>query len=149
MSKSDLERIEELLKDLKEELALRGGNPLPTLLTKKHAAKEFSVGKTKLAELIKAGVVLTVPFGGVDMVPRSEIERLSHVEPAKVALSPKQQRLAASLQKIREPEPGAKEAVLRVRGAKNPKPTQDRAALEEMLKADAAKRRAAAAAKRA
>lgn len=41
------------------------------------AAKKLGVGKTKLRQLIRDEVVLTVPLGAAKMVPASEITRLS------------------------------------------------------------------------
>lgn len=108
--------------------------PLP------EAAELLGVKMTKMYQLVKSGVVLTRPLGDSDMVPHSEIERLSHVDPPKM-LEPKQKRLAASLAKLREPVPGARESALRVRDSRRPRPTQDLAALEEALKARSKKKR--------
>lgn len=108
--------------------------PLP------EAAELLGVKMTKMYELVKSGVVMTRPLGDSDMVPHSEIERLSYCEPPKM-ITPKQKRLAASLSKLREPVPGARAVALRARDAKRPRPTQDLAALEAMLKADAKKRK--------
>lgn len=134
MSAVDLERIEALIMELKAELSRRGATPLPTLLTLKMAARELSVGMTKLRELVAANVVLTVPLGGRPMVPRSEIERLSKVGPPKPApLKGEAKRLAGSLAKLRAPMPGARELLLKVRNARNPRAegTQDSDALRK------------------
>lgn len=142
MSAKDLERIEGLLIEIKEELARRGATPLPTLLTMKAAAAQLSVGRTKMAELTKAGVVLTVDLDGRQMVPASEIVRLSQVARPKVTLSPKAMRLAKSLEKVRGPIPGAKDAVIAVRNAKRSRPgqSQDFSRLDALLKSKPKKR---------
>lgn len=143
MSVMDLERIEGLLFEIKEELARRGATPLPTLLTMKAAGTQLSVGRTKMAELTKSGVVLTVDLDGRQMVPASEIVRLSQVDRPKVALTPKAMRLAASLSKLKEPLPGAKEAAVRMRHARRPRAgqSQDFSELDGLLKARPKKKR--------
>ena len=121
----------ELLDGMVRELERRGARPLPTLLRLSDAARELSVGMTKMRELVKAHVVMSVQLGGRELVPRSEIERLSTVSPPKVALTGKAARLAASLAKVREPIPGAAAAAVSVRNAKRPRinGTQDSDAL--------------------
>ena len=107
---------------------VRGKIEEPLLFAFPAAARKLGIGKTKLRELVKSGVVVTVQLGGREMVPASEIARLAHVDPPKV-LPPQTRRLAASLAKLREPIPGAKEAALKVRDAKRPRPLQDSDAL--------------------
>ncbi len=135
MSKSDLERIEGLLIGIRTHLEEHAA-VLPALLTMKAAAKQLSVGMTKFRELVRANVVLTVDLDGRQMVPASEITRLSHVDRPKVTLTPKAQRLADSLKKVHEPIPGAKEAVISVRNAKRPRVghSQDFSELDTLLK---------------
>lgn len=135
MSAVDLERIEALIMELRQELLKRGATPLPTLLTLPMAARELSVGMTKLRELIASNVVLTVTELGREKVPRSEIERLSQVEPPKVALRGEAKRLAGSLAKLRGATLGAQALKLRVRDTKRPRSltggTQDSDALRK------------------
>lgn len=104
------------------------------------AAELLGVKMTKMRELVRSGVVMTRPLGEREMVPDSEIERLSYVDPPKM-ITPQQKRLATSIAKIREHVPAAKEAAIRARNAKRPRPTQDIEALEAMLKEDAKRRR--------
>ncbi len=136
MSDSGLERIEGLLKEIMAELRERGATPMPTLLTLKAAAGQLSIGMTKLRELVNAQVVMTTELGGRQMVPASEIARLSQVDRPRLTLTPKAQRLADSLKKVREPIAGAKEAAISVRNAKRPRATQlqDFSQLDALLK---------------
>ena len=139
LSESTEKRIEAQLTEIRRLLEKsvrlqRAMYPLP------EAAELLGVGMTKMRELVKSGVVMTVPLAGRDMVPNSEIERLSYAEPPKM-IEPKQRRLAASLAKLRHPESVAPGAALRMRNAKRPRPAQDLEALEAMLKADVKKRK--------
>lgn len=135
MSALELERVEDLLVQLRAELAERGSKPLPTLLKLEDAARELSVGMTKMRELVKRGVVLATREVGGWRVPRSEIERLAHVERPKVALTGKAARLASSLAKLREPVPVKEGLKLKVRDATRPRNltggTQDSGALRK------------------
>lgn len=129
-----------VLEGIRRELAALRGEmqkrqpPARALYKLSEAAKELGVGMTKLRQLVKERVVLVVELGGRDMVPASEIARLSQVERPKVALSPKAQRLAASLAKVREPLPGGREAALRARNRKHPGQSQDFSRLDALLK---------------
>lgn len=133
MSALELERIEVLLVGLQKELERRGAQPLPTLLTLQAASKELSVGMTKMRELVKSHVVMTVQLGGREMVPRSEIERLATVSPPKVALRGEAKRLAGSLAQLRAPSQSAKSVAVSVRNARRPRinGTQDSDALRK------------------
>lgn len=135
MSALEMERIEALLSGLVAEIERRGSKPLPTLLKLSDAARELSVGMTKMRELVKRGVVLTTTELGHVRVPRSEIERLATVERPKVALKGEPKRLAASLAKLRETTPGTQSLKLKVRDARKPRNltggTQDSDALRK------------------
>jgi hypothetical protein len=50
---------------------------LPSVLTKKRAAKELSVSVSKLKRMIRDGRIFTVEIGRTQMVPAREIERLA------------------------------------------------------------------------
>lgn len=137
---SDLERIEGLMERIKAVLEERVA-PMPMLLTMKGAAHQLSVGMTKLRELVKLNVVLTIALDGRQMVPASEISRLCYVEPPRWQ-TPQATRLAAALAKIREPYPGGREALLKVRSAKRrTAQSQDFSELDGLLKGKKPKRK--------
>lgn len=87
MSINDIERIEQELKAIRiclTELATSMKSQVvearavrADVLTKKGAARALSIGLTKLNALIASGMVLTVLIGKRQMVPRTEVERLS------------------------------------------------------------------------
>lgn len=78
MTQDDLRQIEErLVSRILQELSRLVEHPLPTVLTKKAAMKELSISKSKMAGLIKAGALQTCTVGRVEMIPRSEVLRLS------------------------------------------------------------------------
>lgn len=75
-------KLDELLNEIR---GLKREAGLPTVLTKRRAAKELSIGLTKLEQLIAGGQIATCDVGDRKMVPASEIARLATPK----ALSPK------------------------------------------------------------
>lgn len=51
--------------------------PLPQVLSMERAAKELSIGITKLKRLVRDGVVLTCTVGLRRMIPSSEVRKLA------------------------------------------------------------------------
>ncbi len=55
----------------------RVDRPLPLVLTKKRAAKELSIGITKLKGLISAGLITTIMMDRVSMISTREVRRVA------------------------------------------------------------------------
>lgn len=75
--------VEAELRAIREEMARLNarlevtGSALPPLLTKRAAAAALSVSLSKLKQLIRSHVVLTVMLDKRAMVPASEVQRLA------------------------------------------------------------------------
>jgi hypothetical protein len=69
--------LAELLKQLEQLPRQVSTTALPSALTKKHAARELSIGITKLKAMVRSGAIATCDVGGKQQIPRSEILRLT------------------------------------------------------------------------
>lgn len=74
--------LEVLLAEIR---SIRSEQRLPTVLSKKLAARELSISVSKLKALIRAGDILTCKIGRTTGVPSSEIVRLAATVTPKVS----------------------------------------------------------------
>ncbi|MBN1208967.1 MAG: helix-turn-helix domain-containing protein [Myxococcaceae bacterium] len=74
MTKSLERMLEELLAEVRE---VRSWGALPTVLTKRRAARELGVSPSKLKQLIRRGELAVCQVGRSTMVPASEVQRIA------------------------------------------------------------------------
>lgn len=74
MTDALLAQFQRLLEEIR---ALRDLQGLPTILTKKRAARELGVSLSKLKALIRTGEIAICGVGRTSMVPASEVRRIA------------------------------------------------------------------------
>lgn len=82
MAKSMEQVLEALLAEVRE---AKNWTALPTVLSKKRAARELGISLSKLKTLIRTGDLATCIVGRTAMVPASEVQRIAAVRKKPVA----------------------------------------------------------------